>query len=55
MVNRDTGEIYDSRKLLSMIDEKKLEEYTGLMGYYQIRTSELDMDEQEVNTMAFPG
>ena len=48
VVNRDTGEIYDSRKLLSMIDEKKLEEYTGLMGYYQIRTSELDMDEQEV-------
>ena len=31
-----------------MIDEKKMEEYTGLMGYYQIRNSELHMDEQEV-------
>lgn len=48
IVNKDTGEIYDSKKLLALIDEKKLEEYTGLMGYYQIRTSELDMDDQEV-------
>lgn len=48
VVNQDTGELLDSRKLLSMIDEKKLEQFTGLMGYYQIRTSELDMDDLEV-------
>ena len=48
LVDKETGEIYDSRKLLAMIDDKKLEEYTGLMGYYQIRTSELDMPDTEV-------
>ena len=31
-----------------MIDDKKLEEFTELMGYYQIRTSEIDMDAREV-------
>lgn len=48
VVNKDTGEILDSGKLLAMIDETKLEQYTSLMGYYQLRTSELDMDPQEV-------
>lgn len=48
VVNKETGEILDSRKLLAMIDDKKLEEYTDLMGYYVIVTSELDMDSQEV-------
>ena len=33
---------------MSLIDEEKLEEYTGLMGYYMIATSELDMDPLEV-------
>lgn len=48
VVNKDTGEVLDSRKLLGMIDKKKLEEYTGIMGYYQIRTSELEMDDLDV-------
>ena len=48
IVNKETGEVYDSRKLLGMIDDKKLEEYTELMGYYQIRTSETDMEAREV-------
>lgn len=48
VVNKETGEVLDSRKLLAMIDEKKLEEVTALMGYYQIRTSELDMDDREI-------
>lgn len=48
IVNEETGEILDSRKLLAMIDDKKLEEYTALMGYYQIRTSELEMDDREI-------
>ncbi len=48
VVNLDTGELLDSSKLLSMIDEKKLEEYTALMGYYQITTSELEMNPLDV-------
>ena len=48
VVNKETGEIYDSQVLLGMINDKKLEEYTELMGYYQIRTSEVDMDDREV-------
>ena len=40
-----------------MIDDQKLEEFAGLMGYYQIRTSEVDMDDQEVINKyhGFPG
>ena len=47
LLNRETGEILDSKKLLSMIDEEKLTEFNELMGYYQIVTSELDMPDQE--------
>ena len=47
-VHKETGEIIDSRKLLSMIDEDKLTEFNELMGYYQIVTSELDMPDREV-------
>lgn len=47
-VNKDTGEIVDSRELLGMLDEEKLEELTAYMGYYQIVTSETDMDPEEV-------
>ena len=48
VVNKTTGEVLDSRKLIAMIDEKKLEEYTDLMGYYVIVTSETEMDSIEV-------
>ena len=48
LLNKETGEILDSKKLLSMIDEEKLTEFNELMGYYQIATSELDMPDQEV-------
>ena len=48
VVNAETGEITDSRKLLSFIDEEKVEEFTGSMGYYQIVTSELSMSPLEV-------
>ena len=48
LVHKETGEIVDSRKLLSMIDDDKLTEFNELMGYYQIVTSELDMDDREV-------
>lgn len=47
-VNKETGEIMDSRKLLSMIDNAKLTEFNDLMGYYQIVSSELEMNDQEI-------
>ena len=47
-VDKDTGEVVDSRKLLGMLDKEKLEELTAYMGYYQIVTSELDMKPTEV-------
>lgn len=48
VVDRETGEALDSTKLLTMIDDEKLEEFTGLMGYYQIVTSEISKDPLEV-------
>ena len=48
LVHKETGEIVDSRKLLSMIDDDKLTEFNELMGYYQIVTSELEMDDREL-------
>ena len=48
MIHKETGEIVDSKKLLSMIDDDKLMEFTELMGYYQIVSSELDMDDLEI-------
>jgi len=48
VIDKSSGEILDSRKLLTMIDEDKLTEFKGLMGYYQLVTSELDMDPLEV-------
>ena len=48
LLNKETGEMLDSKKLLSMIDEEKLTEFNELMGYYQIVTSELDMPDREV-------
>lgn len=48
MLNKETGEILDSRKLVTMIDEEKLTEFNELMGYYQIASSELDMDDLEI-------
>lgn len=48
MVHKDTGEVVDSRKLLSMIDEAKLAEFREIMGYYQIVSSELEMDALDI-------
>ena len=48
MLHKETGEIVDSRKLLSLIDDKKLTEFNELMGYYQIVTSELEMDDRDI-------
>ena len=48
VVNKETGEVLNSRKLLSMIDDEKLTEFNELMGYYQIVTSETEMDDLEI-------
>jgi len=48
MVNKETGEVLDSSKLISMIDDDKLNEYCDLMGYYQIVSSELDMPDRDI-------
>ena len=48
VTHKDTGEILDSRKLLSMIDDEKLTEFNELMGYYQVVTSETEMDDLEI-------
>ena len=47
-VNKVTGEKVDSADLMPMIDESKLNEFNELMGYYQIVTSELEMEDREV-------
>lgn len=48
MINKETGEVVDSKELLSMIDDEKLNEFNELMGYYQIVSSELEMSEKEI-------
>ncbi|MBQ1648748.1 MAG: IS1634 family transposase [Bacteroidales bacterium] len=47
-VHKETGEIVDTKKLISMIDHDKLTEFNAMMGYYQIVSSELDMDALEI-------
>ena len=47
-LNKVTGEKVNSSDLMPMIDEAKLNELNGLMGHYQIVTSELDMGDREV-------
>ena len=45
--DKKTGEIVDTVPILSL-DTEKIESDLGLMGYYTLMTSELDMDEREV-------
>lgn len=47
-VNEQTGEILDSSKIRAFVDFDKVAEYRKSLGYYQIVTSELTMDAQEV-------
>lgn len=47
-VNEKTGEILDSSKIKAFVDFDKVAEYRKSLGYYQIVTSELTMDAQEV-------
>lgn len=47
-INEKTGEILDSSKIRAFVDFDKVAEYRKSLGYYQIVTSELTMDEQDV-------
>ena len=48
VVNSRNGEVLDGTKLVAMIDDDKLNGFNELMGYYQIATSELEMDDRAV-------
>lgn len=48
VVHKGTGEILESKDLLANIDEEKLERWTGLMGYFQIASSEIEMNDLEI-------
>ena len=48
MVNKNTGEVFNSSELLAMIDMDKINSFREGMGYYQIVTSELNMDPKDV-------
>jgi len=48
LVNKKTGEILNSSELLAMIDMDKINSFKESMGYYQIVTSELNMNPKEV-------
>ncbi len=47
-INENTGEVLNSSEIKPMLDNDKINAYTKSLGYYQIVTSELDMQEQEV-------
>lgn len=47
-INKNTGELLNSSELRPMIDFDKVEAYKKSLGYYQIVTSELNMEETEV-------
>jgi transposase len=48
VVDSKIGEIKDSSELKYSIDENKLEEQREIMGYYLIKTSEIDLDDLEI-------
>ena len=47
-LNKETGETVEASKIVPMIDEAKLTEFNELMGYYQIVSSELDLDARAI-------
>lgn len=47
-INENTGEILNSSEIKPMLDNDKIKAYKKSLGYYQIVTSELNMEEQEV-------
>ena len=48
LINDKTGEILDSKDLKALLDFDKINKFKESFGYYQIVTSELDMDDRKV-------
>ena len=48
LINDKTGEIINSQDLKAMIDMEKINKFKESFGYYQIVTSELDMDDRKI-------
>ena len=48
LINDKTGEILNSKDLKPLLDMDKINKYKESFGYYQIVTSELDMDDRKV-------
>ena len=48
LLNDKTGEILNSKDLKALLDFDKINKYKESFGYYQIVTSELDMDDQKI-------
>ncbi len=48
LINDKTGEIINSQDLKAMIDMDKINKFKESFGYYQIVTSELDMDDRKI-------
>ena len=48
LINDKTGEIINSKDLKGLIDMDKINKYKESFGYYQIVTSELEMDDKKV-------
>ena len=48
LINDKTGEILNSKDLKPLLDMDKINKYKESFGYYQIVTSELDMDDQKI-------
>ena len=46
-IDKETGEILDTKTQLTL-DVDKLQEYTDMLGYYTIMTSELDKSDREI-------
>ena len=47
-INKNTGEILNSSEIKPMLDMEKIKAYKESLGYYQIVTSELTMQEKEI-------
>lgn len=48
VVNQETGEVLESSKLLPLVDWDKVNEWKQYMGYYQIVTSETEMEDKQI-------
>ena len=48
VIHKETGEVLESSKLLPLVDWEKVNEWKEFMGYYQIVTSETEMDDETI-------